>query len=319
MQEILCAGVTALLSAYPLVLCCIHQFLSPCQEVLVQGTSAPRAVSCKVPPPCCIDVDRLRVSHADIRVTHPSETSGSLPALHRGCLLGCGHRSCAGHVPAKPAPSALPKQSVHAGKTSTRQDLDVGHSVFPVYARRIILRWKVSSLLSCLTHSPCLAAIQQCAEDTGVVNCHLCFHSQHGIYPHTSHQAGESCSCLSDPLVDMYRYVKGEVVGDGGAKVHKLTDSIKFVVVDGDDWQCLCVLCQDVRLLQADGQLEVFAGLRETVHQRLEFVLGVGRNRRVISKQHVCDEGFTYFCSRTFVLALRRAWLNSLLSDLVRR
>ena len=43
-------------------------------------------------------------------------------------------------------------------------------------------------------------------------------------------------------------------------------------------------------------RLEVFAGLRETVHQRLEFVLGVGRNRRVISKQHVYDEGFTYFC-----------------------
>ena len=188
------------------------------------------------PPACCIDVDRLRVSLADIRVTHPSETSGSLPALHRGCLLGCGHRSCAGHVPAKPAPSALPKQSVHAGKTSTRQDLDVGHSVFPVYARRMILRWKVSSLLSCLTHSPCLAALQQCAEDTCVVDCHPCFHSQHGIYPHTSREAGESCSCLSDPLVDMYRYVQGEVVGDSGAKVHKLTDNIKFVVVDGDDW-----------------------------------------------------------------------------------
>ena len=36
-----------------------------------------------------------------------------------------------------------------------------------------------------------------------------------------------------------------------------------FVVVDGDDWRCLCVLFQDVRLLQADGPPEVLAGLRE--------------------------------------------------------
>ena len=38
------AGVAALLSAYPLVLCCVHQFLFPCLEMLVQGTSPSRAV-----------------------------------------------------------------------------------------------------------------------------------------------------------------------------------------------------------------------------------------------------------------------------------
>ena len=31
-----------------------------------------------------------------------------------------------------------------------------------------------------------------------------------------------------------------------------MMDGVKFVVVDCDSWRCLCVLCQDVRLLQAD-------------------------------------------------------------------
>ena len=38
------AGVAALLSVYPLVFCCVHQFLYPCLEVLIQYTSPPRAV-----------------------------------------------------------------------------------------------------------------------------------------------------------------------------------------------------------------------------------------------------------------------------------
>ena len=52
-------------------------------------------------------------------------------------------------------------------------------------------------------------------------------------------KAGESCSFLPDPLVDLC--VQGEVVGSGGAKVRKLVDGVEFV---GEDWQYLCVLCQ---------------------------------------------------------------------------
>ena len=40
-----------------------------------------------------------------------------------------------------------------------------------------------------------------------------------------------------------------------------MMDGVEIVVVDGDDWRYLCVLCQDVRLLQADGQPDVLAGL----------------------------------------------------------
>ena len=74
------AGVTALLSGYPLVFCCVHQFLFPCLEVLIQGTSPPRAVSCKALPGCCIGVDQLHVSQADVLVSQPWAASGSRPS-----------------------------------------------------------------------------------------------------------------------------------------------------------------------------------------------------------------------------------------------
>ena len=53
------------------------------------------------------------------------------------------------------------------------------------------------------------------------------------VYPHTSREAGENCSCLSNPLVDLC--VDGQVVGDGGAEVRKVIEGVEFVVVDGND------------------------------------------------------------------------------------
>ena len=83
---------------------------------------------------------------------------------------------------------------------------------------------------------------------------------------------------------------------------------------DGNDRRCFCVLSQDICLLQTDGQSEVLTGLWEAVHQWLEFLLGVGRNCCVISKQHALMRTL-----RTFVLALRRTRLESLPSDRARR
>ena len=102
-----------------------------------------------------------------------------------------------------------------------------------------------SSLISGI-RIPCFAAVQQCDDDTGVVDGHLCFHCQLGVYSHTSREAAESCSCLSDHLVDLC--VQGQVVGDGGAEVRQ----VEFADIDGNDLRCLRVLYQDVRLLQAD-------------------------------------------------------------------
>jgi len=137
-------------------------------------------------------------------------------------------------------------QSVHTEKASTRQDLGIGHSVFPGYTQDTANTLEgVESSLMFGIRSPCLTAVQQCADDTGVVGGHLCFHCPLGVYSHTSLEAGESCSCLSDPLVD--RRIQGQVAGDGGADVRK----VEFAVVDGNNWRCLRVLYQDVRLIQA--------------------------------------------------------------------
>ena len=49
--------------------------------------------------------------------------------------------------------------------------------------------------------------------------------------------------------------------GDGGAAVGELAYIIEFVVMNANDRRCLCVLSQDIRLLQTDGQSEVLTGL----------------------------------------------------------
>ena len=52
-------------------------------------------------------------------------------------------------------------------------------------------------------------------------------------------------AAFPDPLVDLC--VQGEVVSDGGAKVHELMDRIQLIVIDGDGRWRLCTLPQDVR------------------------------------------------------------------------
>ena len=50
----------------------------------------------------------------------------------------------------QPAQSALPEESVHTGKASTRQDLGVGHSDFPGYAQDTANTSKVKGVESFL-------------------------------------------------------------------------------------------------------------------------------------------------------------------------
>ena len=40
-----------------------------------------------------------------------------------------------------------------------------------------------------------------------------------------------------------------------------MADSIEFIVVDGNDRRCFCILSKDIRLLQTDGQSEVITGM----------------------------------------------------------
>ena len=73
----------------------------------------------------------------------------------------------------QPSQSALSKQSVHSGKTSTRQDISVGYFVLPGYAQDTADVSQVECVESSLLPGicrPCLAAIQQCADNTGIVD-----------------------------------------------------------------------------------------------------------------------------------------------------
>ena len=88
------AGVAALLSVYPLVFCCVHQFLYPCLEVLIQYTSPPRAISQLQGHTRMLCAVMYLMRRPRIVVVGGQWFSSSIPALHRGCLLGCGHRSC---------------------------------------------------------------------------------------------------------------------------------------------------------------------------------------------------------------------------------
>ena len=95
----------------------------------------------------------------------------------------------------QPSQSAFSKQSVHSGKTSTGQDISVGYFILPAYSHVTADASQVECvephLLSGIC-SPRLVAIQQCADNTGVVNCHLCLHTLPGACPHSSWETGES-------------------------------------------------------------------------------------------------------------------------------
>ena len=67
----------------------------------------------------------------------------------------------------QPTESALPEQGIHIGKASTRQDLGVGYSVIPEYTQDTANTSQVEGVESFIP-SPCVNAVQQCADDTGL-------------------------------------------------------------------------------------------------------------------------------------------------------
>ena len=91
--------------------------------------------------------------------------------------------------------SALSKQIVHTGNTSTRQDISVGYFVLPGYAQDTEDVSQVECVEPSLLPgigSPCLAAVHQCTGNTGIVDHHLCLHRLLGACPHSSREKSES-------------------------------------------------------------------------------------------------------------------------------
>ena len=167
-------GAAALLSACSFVCCCSHQFLFPCLEVFFQS----------IPPLCkaltghSVNVYSLHVSYIYVFVSKVRAACGS-SAQSQHIVEDVFWNAIILHTASMPQPSqsSLSKQSVHTGKTSTRQDITVGYFVMPGYSQDTAnasqVEWVEPSLLPGI-RSSCSAAMQQCADNTGIVDCHLC-------------------------------------------------------------------------------------------------------------------------------------------------
>ena len=123
--------------------------------MLVQGT-AYCVVSCKALPGYSVDVDSLRVSHADVFL--------DATILHTVDMTN--HHS-------------LSRGPVHIGKASIRQGISVGHFILSGYAKDTTDASQVvvvgySLLHGIYMYSMCLAARQQCAGNAGIVEYVIC-------------------------------------------------------------------------------------------------------------------------------------------------
>ena len=88
----------------------------------------------------------------------------------------------------QPTQPALSEQGKHARKVSSGQDLGVGHSVLLGYAKDMADASQVEGIESFLLSGVCgpsLAAIHQCADNTGIIHYHLGLHFQFGVGPHS--------------------------------------------------------------------------------------------------------------------------------------
>ena len=86
----------------------------------------------------------------------------------------------AAHV-AEPSQPALSEQREHGGKTSTLEDLGIGHLVTPMDAEDAAQAAHVEAFQFALLFGvccPCLAAVDESADDAGIVHCHLCLNCQ---------------------------------------------------------------------------------------------------------------------------------------------
>ena len=185
-MELLSSFVCALLSAgsiislsFPVLRCCFRALLH-----------------CKALPGHSVDVDSLHISHAYIFISKV-RVAGCSPPQGQFTIEDVFLNATIIHTAdmTQPSQSALSKQSIHTGKTSKRQDISVSYFVQPGYTQDTADASRVECVEA--THlpaicCPCLAAIQQCVDNTGNVDRHICLHRQIGACPHSSRATNES-------------------------------------------------------------------------------------------------------------------------------
>ena len=115
--------------------------------------------------------------------------------------------------------------------------------------------------------SPCLTAIEQHAEHTGLIHLHLGVGGQDGVFPDPLCKVSHCCCCLANPCVQFS--IKGEVAGDSGTKVGEILHHLKAVVTNGDAWYATDVLAHDFGLLQTDSKTKFSTCTCEAVEELL--------------------------------------------------
>ena len=156
---------------------------------------------------------------------------------------------------------------------------------------------------------PCIAAIQQCADNIGNVDRHICLHRQ---LVHT--RAVRRARVEAAFPILLSTSAPREVVSDGGAEVGELADSIEFVVVNANDRRCLCVLSQDISLLQTMvSPKSLQACEKQSINDWSSSWVWVATAASSANCMSLMRS------LRTFVLAMRRAKLKSLSSERVRK
>ena len=144
-------AVVALLSAGPFS--SAFTSFSPCLGVLVHSASPRHAVGCKVLPRLSVYVKCFHVSLADILVAQlwaafesPSRCQLSIENVFWDAAIL--------HAVDMPQPTqpALSEQGEHAWKVGSGQDLGVGHSISPGYAKDMVDASHVDGIESFLAH-----------------------------------------------------------------------------------------------------------------------------------------------------------------------
>ena len=160
--------------------------------MLFESTPSLCTISCKALPGHSVDVDSLHISHADIFISKV-RVAGCSPrcqftiddVFRNATIIYTADMT-------QPSQSALSKRSVYTGKTSTRQDISFGYFVQPGYVQDTADASQVECVEPTLLPGICLTAIQQCADNTGNVDRHICLHRQLGACPHSICETSES-------------------------------------------------------------------------------------------------------------------------------
>ena len=120
----------------------------------------------------------------------------------------------------------------------TIQDLCVGNFVLPLDVQNASQAPQVEAVefpLLARVGGPCLAAVEEYTEHTGLVDVHFGLHSATGVIPDPMLQSGHNCSCLGNPAFHLC--INGERAGDGGPEVSEVLHSFQVVSINGDGWR----------------------------------------------------------------------------------